>query len=122
CHRLPLDLVAAAPFDRAGDAGAHPEMIVGRVDDGRGGLSGIVALGDLDFQHAVSDDAGTTREDASTPRRVPRRGPRAEDAEPQSRNPTGFFLLSSASSVVDSSYSDALVARNTERQRSRDST
>ena len=47
--RLVLDLTAAGAHDRAGRAGAHPEMVVGGVDDRVGVLGGDVALDDLDL-------------------------------------------------------------------------
>ena len=47
-HRLAFDRRAAARFQCARDAGAHPEMIVRGVHDGVGGLGGDVAVGDLE--------------------------------------------------------------------------
>ena len=44
----PLDLRAAATLDRAGDAAAHPECVVGGVDDGVDPLLGDVAFDDRD--------------------------------------------------------------------------
>ena len=49
-HRVPLDLRAAATLDRAGDAAAHPERVVGRIDDGVDPLLGDVAFDDRDSE------------------------------------------------------------------------
>ena len=53
-HRLALDVVAAAALDCAGDARAHPEVIVGRVDDGRRFLGGDIAFDNVNFEHQLS--------------------------------------------------------------------
>ncbi len=47
-HRLALDLRAAGPLDRAGDTGAHPQVVVGRVRDRVDLELRDVALDDLD--------------------------------------------------------------------------
>ena len=49
-HRVPLDLRATATLDRAGDAAAHPECVVGRIDDGVDPLLGDVAFDDRDSE------------------------------------------------------------------------
>ncbi len=43
-HGVALDVAAAASLQRAGDAGAHPEMIVRGIDDGVDVLGGEVAV------------------------------------------------------------------------------
>ena len=51
-HRLALDLLPARPLDRPGDAGAHPQMVVGRVRDRVDVERRDVALDHLELEHA----------------------------------------------------------------------
>ena len=76
-HRLPLDLSAAGALDRARDAGAHPEPVVGRVRDRIHRQRRDVALDDLELEHqseplsirfAAYSTARTPRVNQSPPR------------------------------------------------------
>ena len=53
-HRLPLDLLASGPLDRARDAGAHPEVVVGRVRDRVDVERRDVSLDDFELEHGPS--------------------------------------------------------------------
>jgi hypothetical protein len=54
-HRLGFDRLAAARLERAGDARAHPECVVGGVDDGVGRFGGEVAVQDLQRQRREAE-------------------------------------------------------------------
>jgi hypothetical protein len=60
-HRLLFDLITASRFECAGDAAAHPEVIVRSVDDSINVLFGDIAVNHFDF-----DRSGSKREHASS--------------------------------------------------------
>ena len=55
---LSLDLGATASLEGPGDPRSHPQVAVGGVDDGVGGLGGDVALGDMERDAAELKGSG----------------------------------------------------------------